>query len=325
MSQRGFTQKTRSEKEMTLRRAMVTRDYEMIWDLDKCVGCQIGPTACPKEALTHIEAELIDGRMVSRQSVDVDPEKCVFCGICVEMCPMQAIDMRVNGKREIPVLAYEAFPEVRGNITFTKSEFDFSLKDFVIDNCPTNVISYDEEKDTMAIDYAHCIRCRQCEVASNGAFKVVQRWEGSVTLAREKCVEDCFACADICPTRALHINEAGELVLADYYCIKCGACMQVCPIKAQYEEEEFTFSSQGLTLTRSREIITNKEQLPIKVERWRAKHEPIKSAAWIEALRKLADDKISAVEIDRKRALKRKDLILALRGHTLPDFSETDK
>jgi formate hydrogenlyase subunit 6/NADH:ubiquinone oxidoreductase subunit I len=233
--------------------------------------------------------------------------------------------MRVNGKREIPVLTYGAFPEVCGNISFTKSEFDFSLKDFVIDNCPTNVISYDEEKDTMAIDYAHCIRCRQCEVASNGAFKVVQRWQGSVELAREKCVEGCFACADICPTRALHINDADELVLADYYCIKCGACMQVCPIKAEYEEEEFTFTSQGLTLTRTREVITNKELLPIKVERWRAKHEPIKSAAWIEALRKLADDKISAVEIDRKRALKRKDLILALRGHTLPNFSETHK
>lgn len=120
----------------------------------------------------------------------------------------------------------------------------------------------------------------------------------------------------------MHINDDGELVLADYYCIKCGACMQVCPIKAEYEDEEFIFQSQGLTLTRSRQIIVNKESLPIRVERWRAKHEPVKSASWIEALRKLADDKISAVEIDRKRALKRKDLLLALRGHTLPDFTK---
>lgn len=172
MSQRGFTQKTRNVKEMTLRRAMVTRDYQMIWDLDKCVGCQIGPTACPKEALTHVDAEIIDGRMVTRQSVDVDPDKCVFCGICVEMCPMQAIDMQVNGKRELPVLEYNAFPEVRGSIIFMKSEFDFSLKDFVIDNCPTNVIGYDEEKDTMTIDYAHCIRCRQCKSRVMGLLRL---------------------------------------------------------------------------------------------------------------------------------------------------------
>jgi ferredoxin len=249
----------------------------------------------------------------------VDPEKCVFCGICVETCPVHAIEMKVNGKYEIPVLTYEAYPEIRGHLVFDKDEFDFSLKDFVINNCPTGIISYDEENDTMAIKYEDCIRCRQCEVASNGAFKVTQRWQGSVELHRERCVEDCFACADVCPTRALHINDEGELVLADYYCIKCGACMHVCPIKPEFEEEEFTFESQGLTLTRNRQILKNENELAIIVERWRVNHKPVKSAAWIEALRKLADDKASAVEIDRKRALKRRDLIVALRSHILPD------
>ena len=320
MSNRGKTFKTRTETQMTLERAMITRHYLMKWDLDRCVGCQMGPTACPKEALTHLDGEIIEGRMVTRPSVDVDPEKCVFCGICVEICPVHAIDMQVNGKHEIPVLEYDAFPEVRGHLTFEKSEFDFSKKDFVIDNCPTNIISYDEENDTMAIRYEDCIRCRQCEVASDGAFKVTQRWQGSVKLQRENCVEGCLACADVCPTRALHINDEGELVLADYFCIKCGACMHACPIQPEFEEEEFTFESQGLTLTRSRQKLLNEDALAIKVERWRVQHKPIQSAAWIEVLRKLADDKASAVEIDRKRALKRKDLVLALRGHILPDF-----
>jgi len=58
--------------------------------------------------------------------------------------------------------------------------------------------------------------------------------------------------------------------------------------------------------------------LAIKVERWRTQPTDTKSGSWIEALRKLADDKAGAVEIDRKRALRRKDLIVALRGHTLP-------
>ncbi len=40
--------------------------------------------------------------MVTKQSVDVDPEKCIFCGICVEILG-KAIDMQINGKREIPV------------------------------------------------------------------------------------------------------------------------------------------------------------------------------------------------------------------------------
>ncbi len=322
MSNRGKTIKHRTEHQMVLERPMVTRHYRMTWDLDRCVGCQMGPTACPKEALTHMEGQIQDGRMDVKPSVDVDPETCVFCGICVEICPVHAIDIQVNDKPENPVLAYDAFPEVRGNIQFDKSKFDFSLKDFVIQNCPTEVISYNQSEQTMAIRYEDCIRCRQCEVASNGAFKVIQPWEGSVELNREKCVEGCLACADVCPTRALHINQENQLVLADYYCIKCGACMHACPIKPEFEEQSFTFESQGLTLTRSYEKLINPDELAIKVERWRVKHKPVKSAAWIEVLRKLADDKAKSVEIDRKRALKRKDLILALQGHILPEFTK---
>jgi formate hydrogenlyase subunit 6/NADH:ubiquinone oxidoreductase subunit I len=322
MSERGKTIKNRTEHTMTLERPMVTRHYLMTWDLDRCVGCQMGPYVCPKDALTHVDGEIVDGRMVVKPSVDVDPELCVLCGICVEICTVHAISMTVNDQPENPVLKYDAFPEVRGHLNFDKETFDFSLKDLVINNCPTNIISYDPVKDTMAIKYEDCIRCRQCEVASNGAFKVTQRWQGSVELHRERCVEGCLACADVCPTRALHINDQGELVLADYYCIKCGACMHACPIKPEFSEEEYTFESQGLTLTRTYQKLVNPEKLAIKVERWRTQPTDIKSAAWIEALRKLADDKASAVEIDRKRALRRKDLIVALRGHTLPEFTK---
>jgi ferredoxin len=321
MSKRSQSIKTKTEHTMTLERPMVTRHYFMSWDLERCVGCQMGPTACPKEALTHVEGEIENGRMFSQPAVDVDPEKCVMCGICVEICPVHAITMEINGEPGNPVLDFDAFPEVRGHTQFDKEPFDFSRKEFVIDNCPTNVISYDEEKETMVVDYEDCIRCRQCEVASDGAFTVLQPWQGSVELRREKCVEDCLACADVCPTRALHITDEGDLALADYYCIKCGACMHACPIKPEYVEEEFVFESQGMSITRTLKKLINAEDLAIKVERWRVRHSPISSAAWIEVLRKLADDKASAVEIDRKRALKRRDLVTALRGHILPEFT----
>lgn len=314
---RGNSKKFRNDHIMTLGRDMLTRNYLMTWDLDKCVGCQIGPTLCPKEALTHVDAVLENGHIVKRASVDVDEAKCVQCGECVEACPMHAIDLVINGKPENPVVEYGAFPEIVTKTIFHRDRFDFSLKNFVIDNCPTGVISYDEKRDTMRVDFDHCIHCRQCEVASKGAFEVRQGWVGSVELHRERCVDGCLACADICPTRALHVNEEGELVLADYYCIKCGACMQVCPIKAEYEPVPFTFESHGMTLERSYQRLTNPGDLAVKVERWRVNHTPVSSAAWIEALRKLADDKAASVEIDRKRALRRIDLIEALRGNVL--------
>ena len=311
---RGAMIKHETDERLTLERPMVTRHYIMAWDMDRCVGCQIGPLVCPKDALTHVEGEIVDGRLAKKPAVDVDPDKCVFCGMCEVMCPKNAITLTINGERENPVLIHGAFPDLIQSTMFDREAFDWSKKDFVIDNCPTDVISYDETQDTLLVDDDHCIRCRQCEIASEGAFRVVQPWEGSVELRREKCVEGCLACADICPTRALHIDDQGELTLADYYCIKCGACMQVCPIKPEYEEYEVTIESQGVTKTVVHQRVTNAGELPVWVERWRIRHEPVQSAAWVEALTKMADDKAGTVETDRKRALRRRDLLKALVG-----------
>ena len=314
MSKRGLTQKRKDAHSMVLERAMVTRHYLMTWDLERCVGCQIGPLTCPKDALTHVDAKLENGRMVTRQSIEVDAEKCILCGECMEMCPVNAIAMTINGKEENPVITYNAFPTLTESTTFNKKLFDWKRKDFVIDNCPTDVISYDKAEDTLKVDDLHCIRCRQCEVASDGAFRVEQPWQGKVELRRTKCVPGCLACADICPTRALHIDEQGELVLADYYCIKCGACMQICPVKAEYQEYTVKAESQGVSKEVTHQRVINSGSLPIWVERWRVRHSEVQSGAWVVALIKLADDKAGMIETDRKRALKRRDLIVALKG-----------
>ena len=311
---RGTTIKHITDEAIVLERRMVTRQYVVTWDLDRCVGCQIGPLVCPKDATIHVPGEIVHGRLAKKPSVDIDAEKCVLCGVCEVMCPKNAITLTINGERENPVLVYGAFPDLLQSTTFDKQGFDWNRKDFVIDNCPTDVISYDEAAHTLAVDDEHCIRCRQCEIASDGAFQVMQPWQGKVELRREKCVEGCQACADICPTRALHINDERELVLADYYCIKCGACMQVCPVKADVEEYELSLESQGVTKTVVRQRIMNRDELPVWVERWRVRHGPVQSGAWIDALTKMADDRAGTVEIDSKRALKRRDLLKALVG-----------
>jgi 4Fe-4S ferredoxin len=324
MARRGLTKKYVTEHEIKLERAMVTRHYIMKWDLERCVGCQLGPIACPKDAVTHVEGEIEDGRMAKKPAVDIDADLCVLCGICELVCPKNAITLTINGKDENPMLVHEAFPALVQSTTFDKEAFDWSRKDFVIDNCPTDVISFDEQQETLVVDQEHCIRCRQCEVASKGAFQVTQPWQGKVELERERCVEGCLACADICPTRALYIDEdSGQLSLADYYCIKCGACMQVCPIKPEYEEQEIAVESYGVSKTVTHQEVTNRDELPIWVERWRVRHTPVQSGAWTEALTRMADDRAGMLEIDSKRALKRRDLLKALKGaRTFLDLEE---
>ncbi len=311
---RGTAVKQRSADSLVLERKMVTHHDVLTWDLDRCVGCQLGPHVCPKEAITHLGGAVRDGRLASKLLVDVDPAKCVFCGMCVVMCPVHAISMTLNDEPVIPVQAYEAFPELVASNTFEPAGFDWSLMQLVLDNCPTEAISYVEELETLEIDEGRCIHCRQCEVASDGAFEVVQPWEGTVVLRRERCVEGCLACADICPTQALRVDDTGELVLSDYYCIKCGACVQVCPVAPAIEEYELTLRSQGVTATKTFQRVANSRELPIWVERWRVKHTPVQSGAWVAALVRLADEKAGMLELEHKRAIKRRDLIVALKG-----------
>ena len=81
-----------------------------------------------------------------------------------------------------------------------------------------------------------------------------------------------------------------------------------------------------MKLTRTLKKLTNEDQLPVRVDRWRVNHTPVSSAAWVEALRKLSDDKAKMVEIDRKRALRREDLIRALKQDKVsPDRSNRPK
>ena len=317
MSKRGLTKKSIDEHHIVLERPMVTRHYHMEWDLDKCVGCQIGPLCCPKDAIHHVEAKLDNGRIVEKPSVDIDADACVFCGICEIMCPKNAIEITINDKHENPVIAKEEFAVPMESTIFDKTVFDWSREDFVVTNCPTSVIHFDFSENTLFVDDENCIRCRQCEIASNGSFKVTQPWQGNVTLKGDLCVEGCLACADICPTRALSINDNHELVLADYYCIKCGACMQVCPVKAVTEEYTITTEAYGVTKEIKHQKVSNIEQLPIWVERWRYRHKPVESGTWVEAIQKLADEKAGMMEIDSKRALKRRDLLTALVGSKL--------
>lgn len=311
---RGTTRKRRSDQTMVLERKMVSDHDVLIWDLERCVGCQLGPEICPKGALSHTGGTVVDGRMEVEPDVDVDPEACVFCGMCAVVCPVNAITRTRNDEPYNPVLAYEAFPEMSQSIAFNRERFDWALRDFVVENCPTDVISIDAVNETLVVNEEDCIYCRQCEVSSDGGFVVEQAWEGTVMLRREQCLEGCLACADICPTRALHIDEDGELVLAEYYCIKCGACVQLCPVEPVIEEVEVHLHSQGVEFTRTFPRVSNLEDLPIWVERWRARHAPVQSGAWVSALARLADDKANMMEMESKRAIKRRNLIIALEG-----------
>ena len=77
------------------RTTYVNRELELIINTKKCKTCKQCVKACPREAL--IMPQIPKGTKVSledRMPIMPSPSKCVHCGVCMILCPFNAISMK---------------------------------------------------------------------------------------------------------------------------------------------------------------------------------------------------------------------------------------
>ena len=85
----------------------------------RCTACMLCETICPAKCI-HITAENSPDVMIEKRAktFDIDLGLCVFCGYCVEACPVDAIHMDSN---EVELSSYGrrgmiwSLPELLGN------------------------------------------------------------------------------------------------------------------------------------------------------------------------------------------------------------------
>ena len=61
-------------------------------DRAKCVACYLCPTVCPAKCIT-VEAAEDENHDKYAAKYEIEILRCIFCGYCVEACPVDALKM----------------------------------------------------------------------------------------------------------------------------------------------------------------------------------------------------------------------------------------
>lgn len=196
----------------------------------RCVRCNLCVQECPVDAIDSANA--------------IKPAKilnnCVKCEICAQTCPVRCINVlkstaTVDDQVDYRLESIDVPHRVIRMKSIEVSPEKCTSCGTCAKLCPTQAITV-ENGLPAEINKDLCVGCGSCASVCSRKAITLEREVGPVIVTKEllidqdTCVE-CLICEENCPTGAIKL-ENGEIVLDKDKCILCEVCSTKCPVNA---------------------------------------------------------------------------------------------
>ena len=300
--------KTDTDKMQLIERVLHAKRYALTVDKELCMGCGICVEICPREAIEIRKPPKAEGGKAGRPTIEIDEQKCHYCGICDPICPFGAIEVKIDGNHIISVLESESFPQLIREITVDTTKCDLDCVDCE-KACPLELIK-------VRVQDANGKEVRAIESRPDKEnLRVV------VDIEKDRC-PCCRLCVVKCPNDAIRVRRIlqGFIRIHPERCPdKCRDCLDVCPITgALYLSDDGKVHVNELycVYCGACKIVCPQEDA-LTLQRTSIRHTPVRSGAWNKALEKLTSTKEMTKELQAKSVMKTKETVkkrLAWRG-----------
>ena len=288
--------KTEDGNELIVERVLHAKRYSLTLNKNKCVGCGMCMQVCPREAIEVTITPRAEGEEAKRPTVTFSKEKCTYCGICEAVCPFAAVTITIDGEHVVLVVKNGSFPQLVREITVDENKCCLECTE-IEDPCPLDLI----------------------EVSVNSNDDKVR-----IEVDKE-CCPCCRVCVTKFPEGTINVKQIleGNLKIDNEKCPQgCHDCMDVCPISSVLhltEEGKVHVNDTHCVYCGTCRIVCPEEGA-LKLTRTRINHTNVHSGTWNKALEKLASTKAVTKELKTKSGKRLQEAVQKRRLTEVEDY-----
>lgn len=292
--------KNENAQELFIKMVLHAKNYSLKLDKKKCTGCGICMEICPTEAIQVTRTPKTKGEKAKKPKLEINEQKCHYCGICEAICPFGALDLKIDGKPVVPVIKTESFPHLIRDIRINETKCGAECLE-IKDACPLNKIKVSAYTPDEKEDVQKTSRSKK----KSPKIKI--------EIDKEAC-PCCRFCETKFPEGTIHVGKMffGSLRINNEKCPEnCHDCADVCPIlDVLYIQNGRVKVNDSHCVYCGACKITCPEEGALELNRTRILHSEVRSAAWNRALEKLASTNALTKEIRNKNSEKLKKVVI---------------